>query len=286
MLDHSVLWETVSKFEAKMEVKVAEQILTRSNEPVKPFIAIECKKMAFPCGFKWDDTETKERFRYCELCKTPVYNFTGLEQPEADELIFQRENKRNATLYKRADGKFMTVNCPVQVKRKRDSILMIIAAVAFAIGAIAFMILMPRPPKPVVQEPTVTDLRPTGPGPNQGTNTSGGTTTPLSGGTGGAASDGSFRMINGQRVNTGAPGATATFPAPQQTPVGTTDSDESGEFWQYSGDPAGMSDAPAPQITPQAQPQAQPQSQPVQSPGQPGQTPEQSTQPPVQQPGQ
>jgi hypothetical protein len=39
MLDHSILWDTVSKFEAKMEERVAEQLLERANEPVKPFIA-------------------------------------------------------------------------------------------------------------------------------------------------------------------------------------------------------------------------------------------------------
>lgn len=264
MLDHSVLWQTVSKFEAKMEEKVAEQILSRAHEPVKPFVAIECKKTALPCGWRWDDPETKQRFRYCELCKTPVYNFNGLELPEAEEIIYQRENKRNATLYKRADGKFMTVNCPVQVKRKRDMALLIVAAVLLAAGSIAFMVLMPRPPKPAQQAeapgattgPTITDLRKSGPGVNRGTNTSGSITVPATGSTpGGAAAsgDGSFRMINGQRVDTPPqPGATATFPAPAQ-PVGTTDSDESGEFWQYSGDQAGKSDAPAPVITPPAQ---------------------------------
>jgi hypothetical protein len=59
MLDHSILWDTVSKFEAKMEERVAEQLLERANEPVKPFIAIVCKKQATPCAFVWDATESK-----------------------------------------------------------------------------------------------------------------------------------------------------------------------------------------------------------------------------------
>ncbi|CAN5584012.1 hypothetical protein BH11CYA1_BH11CYA1_24620 [soil metagenome] len=251
MLDHSLLWDTVSKFEAKMEVRAVEQMLEKANEPVKPFIAIECKKTATPCSFVWDDPETKQRFRYCDLCKTPVYNFTGLEQPEADELIFQRENRRNATLYKRADGKYMTVNCPVEVKRKRDMICMAVGGVALAVATIAFMILMPHPPKP---EPASVQAgqqitNPSSNNPNSaltntnypGTAANPQTARTTAGQSGPAAtSDGSFHMVNGQRVypNGTAPNtAPVSFPAPTQTPAATTDADESGQFWQYDGPP-------------------------------------------------
>jgi hypothetical protein len=255
MLDHSILWDTVSKFEAKMEERVAEQLLERANEPVKPFIAIVCKKQATPCSFVWDATETKERFRYCDLCKTPVYNFAGLEQPEADELIFQRENRRNATLYKRADGKYMTVNCPVEVKRKRDMIYMSVGGVFLAIAAIAIMVLMPRPPKPEPKA-VVEDVQPRGNG--TATNRTSGTGSPTSssassGQTPPAGSDdGSFHMVNGQRVypnSSGAGTAPVNFPPLVQAPAATTDTDESGQFWQYDGPQPGTSDAPAPVMT-------------------------------------
>ncbi len=234
MLDHSILWDTVSKFEAKMEERVAEQMLERANEPIKPFIPIVCKKQATPCAFNWDDPDSKERFRYCDLCKTPVYNFNGLEQPEADELIFQRENRRNATLYKRADGKYMTVNCPVEVKRKRDMVYMSLGGVLLFAAAIAFMILMPRPPKP--EPKAVVEDRPaavsTGSSPSSGLRQP---SPPPA-----ANDDGSFRMVNGQRVypaGTGAGSSQGTapvnFPPPVQAPAATTDADESGQFWQY-----------------------------------------------------
>lgn len=246
MLDHSILWDTVSKFEAKMEERAAEQLLERANEPIKPFIAIVCKKQATPCAFVWDDPDSKERFRYCDLCKTPVYNFTGLEQPEADELIFQRENRRNATLYKRADGKYMTVNCPVEVKRKRDMVYMSLGGVLLFAAAIAFMILMPRPPKPEPKA-VVEDTRPAAvssgapssnvPNPNQ---TNAASQTPATG-----SDDGSFHMVNGQRVypngtEAGTGAAPVNFPPPVQAPTATTDADESGQFWQYDGPPPGQ----------------------------------------------
>lgn len=251
MLDHSILWDTVSKFEAKMEERVAEQLLERAHEPVKPFIAIECKKKATPCAFVWDATDSKERFRYCDLCRTPVYNFAGLEQPEADELIFQRENRRNATLYKRADGNYMTVNCPVEVKRKRDMVYMSIGGVLLFVASIAFMILMPRPPKPEPKA-VVEDSRTVGvntsapstraPNPNQAGQPSQAGQTPPAG-----SDDGSFHMVNGQRVyptgtstGPGAGSAPVNFPPPVQTPAATTDADESGQFWQYDGPPPGQ----------------------------------------------
>lgn len=234
MLDHSILWDTVSKFEAKMEERVAEQMLERANEPIKPFIPIVCKKQATPCAFNWDDPDSKERFRYCDLCKTPVYNFSGLEQPEADELIFQRENRRNATLYKRADGKYMTVNCPVEVKRKRDMVYMSLGGVLLFAAAIAFMILMPRPPKP--EPKAVVEDRPAAV--STGSSTSSGLRQPSP--PPAANDDGSFRMVNGQRVypaGTGAGSSQGTapvnFPPPVQAPAATTDADESGQFWQY-----------------------------------------------------
>ncbi|MBP9092046.1 hypothetical protein KBI23_13550 [bacterium] len=238
MLDHSILWDTVSKFEAKMEERVAEQMLERANEPIKPFIPIVCKKQATPCAFTWDDPDTRERFRYCDLCKTPVYNFTGLEQPEADELIFQRENRRNATLYKRADGKYMTVNCPVEVKRKRDMVFMSLGGVLLFAAAIAFMIWMPRPPKP--EPKAVVEDRPAAV--TTGSSTSTGPRQPSPPPAG--SDDGSFRMVNGQRVYPAgsSPGPSAgtapvNFPPPVQAPAATTDADESGQFWQYDSPP-------------------------------------------------
>ncbi|GEM_PF-589801 len=264
MLDHSILWDTVSKFEAKMEVKVAEQIAERASEPVKMLVPIECKKQAMACGFKWDDSDTKERFRYCTLCKTPVYNFAGLEMPEAEELIFQRENKKQFTLFKRPDGKFMTANCPVEVKRQRDTIFLAVGAVLLVLCALAFMILMPKPPKPDPQVQAVeTPAQPgvmTGPGENRGTNSSSKHATMPA-----TADDGSFHMVNGQRVLPPTGSAPVNFPPPQQ-PAVTSDADESGDFWQYDGPPSGRSDAPPPVMTqpvapvsPQTQPQAQQQ---------------------------
>ncbi len=48
-----------------------------------------------------------------------------MDLPEAEELIFKREERRNAALFKRADGKFMTKDCPVAVKKKYGMIMMI-----------------------------------------------------------------------------------------------------------------------------------------------------------------
>lgn len=149
MLDHSVLKEVVAKTAAKEEEKVAEQIKAKANEPVKPFEPIENYKIATPCASMWEGTDPKERYRYCEKCHLQVYDFTGMELPEAEALIFKRESRKNAPLFKRADGKFLTADCPVGVGSKRNLILSIVGGTLLVICVLAFLMMMPHP-KPAV----------------------------------------------------------------------------------------------------------------------------------------
>src|SRR5262249_26791650 len=100
----------------------------------------------------WNDTKGQERFRSCAKCQMCVYNFEGLELPEAQALIYKRENRRKFTLYKRTDGKFMTCDCPVALKNRRDMILISVGGIALLIAAIVITIMMPPPPKPAVVE--------------------------------------------------------------------------------------------------------------------------------------
>lgn len=149
MLDHSVLKEVVAKTAAKEEEKVAEQIKAKANEPVKPFEPIENYKIATPCSSMWEGTDPKERYRYCEKCHLQVYDFTGMELPDAEALIFKRESRKNAPLFKRADGKFLTADCPVGVGNKRNLILSIVGGTLLVICVLAFLMMMPHP-KPAV----------------------------------------------------------------------------------------------------------------------------------------
>jgi hypothetical protein len=158
-----------------------------------------------------------------------VYNFDGLEIEVARELIYKRENRKKTPLYKRPDGKFMTVDCPVEAKRRSQFIMVAAAGTALLVAVIVLMILFPPPPPPKPQ-PQVT--RATGEEPQvemDQVKTEKGADYPKTG-----------HYEAGQPMpadtpekpaaETSQPVNTQTEPTPAQD---TTYSDESGNFWQY-----------------------------------------------------
>ncbi len=145
MLDHSVLAETRMKFEIRKEEIAAQQEAKRAKNPLPEIPPIDCKKMAQACPYRWEDAEPTERFRYCEECRTPIYNLNGLEQSEAEALVYTRENKEKPTFYKRPDGMYMTRGCPVGIKRKKQIFVLSIVAATAVLALLSMLILIPRP---------------------------------------------------------------------------------------------------------------------------------------------
>ena len=117
-----------------------------------PFKPIEKFKQATPCSALWEGTDPKERVRYCEQCKRQVYDFAGLELPEAEALIFKRENRKNVTLFKRVDGKFLTSDCPVGVKKRLTLILANVGGVVLLCCVLALFLSTPKPAPSVVKK--------------------------------------------------------------------------------------------------------------------------------------
>ena len=230
MLDHSVLFDALAKSSAKKEQKAVEIAREKANEPVKPFIAITDFKKTSACPWSWEEQDSKERFRYCGQCQASVYNFDGMELPEAEALIFKRENREHAPLYKRADGKFMTSDCPVQVKQKRERLSIIAIAAAVAIAFIAIVAMMPPapppPPAPVPPPQTSNPIR-ARPSNRQSTDQN---QTNNNQSAGGQKTDGSFHWDSSQSSNQ----APTNSPAPVDSPAATPNADEKGQFWQYS----------------------------------------------------
>jgi hypothetical protein len=254
MLDHSVLFATVAKSKAKMEARVVEKIKERLLEPAKPFTPIVCNRKATLCAFKWDDPEPHEKFRICTLCQTPVYNFNDIELPEAEAIIFQRENIKNPVLFKREDGKYMTRDCPREAMRRQQQFMMILVAVTVVAAVMTLLIMFPPPPPPKPaaeppQERTPRVVKRTHK-PSSVTNKNGTfhykagepiQEIPAAGGSTGNAT------VNGAGTSTatgtgaateGAAtgGAFATFPEPTKSTTGSsaTPTEESGEMWQYA----------------------------------------------------
>jgi hypothetical protein len=250
MLDHSVLFATVAKSKAKMEARVVEKIKERLLEPAKPFTPIVCNRKATLCAFKWDDPEPHEKFRICTLCQTPVYNFNDIELPEAEAIIFQRENIKNPVLYKREDGKYMTRDCPREAMRRQQQFMMILVAVTVVAAVMTLLIMFPPPPPPKPaaeppQGPTPRVVKRTHK-PSSVTNKNGTfhyragepiQEIPAAGGSTGTntvngAGNGAGTTTDGAATG----GAFATFPEPAKSTTGSsvTSTEESGDMWQYA----------------------------------------------------
>ncbi|HEY9730799.1 MAG TPA: hypothetical protein V6C89_02740 [Drouetiella sp.] len=154
-LDHDILLQAVSESKVREEARVAAMMVEKAKEPPKPPLdQVKADKSASNCPFVWEETNSKDKYRYCSKCQTAIYNFDGMERPEAEALIFNRENRNKFTLYGRKDGKFMTVDCPVEARRRKNLMLSAVAGLALLVGAVAVMMLMPPPPPPA-ETPTV-----------------------------------------------------------------------------------------------------------------------------------
>lgn len=154
-LDLDACRDVISRTQADIEVKQQELKESQGDlEPVKPFQPIDDYKQASPCSARWESMEGTERVRYCKQCRLQIYDFTGMELPEAQELVFRREAKKDAVLYKRADGKFLTSDCPVAAQRKMTILVATAVGVVLVVAVLALLMLSPPPPKPTQAEST------------------------------------------------------------------------------------------------------------------------------------
>ncbi len=228
MIDHSILSEQVMRSHEKEKVKAAYIAQERANEPANEIQTVDSNKMAAPCAWSWDGPGgSKGRVRACERCQTQVYDFSGMDMPDAEALIFKQESKRKFALYKRADGKFMTTDCPVQMQRKRNLILLCVVGALVMISAVALMIAMPPQPPPAA----VSAPKPQGtPGAVQ-TGTSGNGQRHM-------PSSGFFTSVGEETIpkpttTTTAPAtqySSTSAPAPTDPPT-TTTGDQDGKYW-------------------------------------------------------
>lgn len=140
---------------SEKEARLKEELESRPVEPAKPFVPINNYKQSLPCSSMWDKLQGTERVRFCSKCSLQVYDFSKVELPEAEEIIFQKEGKRQFVLFKRPDGKFLTANCPVAVKNQYMMMTGIAVGVLVVGGLIILMALNP-PQQPAVNPQPVT----------------------------------------------------------------------------------------------------------------------------------
>lgn len=146
-LDVDLLRAMATTTKADQESKLREELESRPAEQPKPLHPIEHYRMSAPCSSICKNTDSAERVSFCDRCHLRVYDFNGMEQPEAEGLIFKMEGRRNVVLFKRPDGKFLTYNCPVGLKQKLMNTSMLAAGFA-SVVTIVVLSLMQSPSQP------------------------------------------------------------------------------------------------------------------------------------------
>lgn len=241
MLDMEFLKESLSVSVSRAEERLAESIAQKQAAPPKQVLTADDYKMATPnCPFVWSENpdNPKERVKYCTNCNAQVYNLSGFDMNETQSLIFKRENRNNAPLYKREDGKFMTSDCPIALKKKKDK-QMLIGGAALVLVLLIIMVvasfMAPQPP----QAPASTTTDSSTSSDTATSSTTGESTNDVSGSskTGALDTPGTFHYKRGKVTKEPDSSAPAvTVPQDSQPAVPGTNSgyDEGGQFWQYS----------------------------------------------------
>ena len=95
-------------------------------------------KIAAPCSADWDQMFSFEdkRVRFCSQCNLNVYNLSGMNRREAEDLITKTEGRLCVRFYCKADGSVLTQNCPVglkKIKRRVARVAQVVIGMALSI---------------------------------------------------------------------------------------------------------------------------------------------------------
>ena len=96
-------------------------------------IQLESLQIAKPCSADWDAMSGDDRVRHCGMCKLNVYNLSDMTRDEAEALINSREGRTCIRMYQRTDGKVITRDCPVGLKRVRQRMAILAGGLAASI---------------------------------------------------------------------------------------------------------------------------------------------------------
>jgi hypothetical protein len=83
-----------------------------------------------PCPVSWDTMEGDNRVRYCGTCSRNVYNLSDMSSTEAERFLQENGTAQCLRLYRRADGKVMTDNCPRGLRAIRRTCTLALTTIA------------------------------------------------------------------------------------------------------------------------------------------------------------
>ncbi len=94
-------------------------------------------QIASPCPASWETMTGDQFVRHCAQCDKNVYDLSELTAQQVIDLIREKEGTLCAKLYRRADGRVLTADCPVGIRdqlRRAIRRTLAIAASVFSFG--------------------------------------------------------------------------------------------------------------------------------------------------------
>ncbi len=91
--------------------------MSESRSDLDARIDLDDIAIASPCSAKWEDMKGDDRSRHCAACRLDVYDLSAMTRAEAITLLTARSDSVCIRLHRRADGRVITKDCPVGVRR-------------------------------------------------------------------------------------------------------------------------------------------------------------------------
>lgn len=93
-------------------------------------------QIAAPCQSSWDAMQGDDKQRFCKQCSLNVYNLSSMTESEIGELIERNQSEESicVSFFRRGDGTILTENCPVGLRRLRQSLRTIATSVATVVS--------------------------------------------------------------------------------------------------------------------------------------------------------
>ncbi|UJR83572.1 hypothetical protein [Sandaracinus amylolyticus] len=106
---------------------------------------LESLEVARPCKARWDDMQGDDVVRRCARCDREVYDVARMTRAEAEALFARGDESPCVRLRRRADGRVVTADCPVEAPSLLARLATAGVAGAIAGGAVSAVVAMTTP---------------------------------------------------------------------------------------------------------------------------------------------
>ena len=86
-------------------------------------------RIASPCKADWSAMKGNDRVRFCAQCKLNVYDLSGMDRAEAEQLVRGAEGRLCVRFWRRADGTMITRDCPTGLNARQRRLAWVMLAV-------------------------------------------------------------------------------------------------------------------------------------------------------------